>query len=454
MEFQHRRVAVVGIGVSNMPLIRYLVGKGALVTACDRKSEQELGERADSLMSLGVKLATGLDYLEPLSDHDLICLTPGMPKHLPEILAARERGATITGEIGLVMGASRAPIIGITGSAGKTTTTTLVGEILLANGGEVFVGGNIGTPLIEQVEAIPPSAHVVLELSSFQLQLTGDRSPHISVLTNISPNHLDVHASLVEYVSAKQNIFMYQKPTDYVVLNYDDWVVRSFANAAPGQVVFFSRLEDPGTATCAFLQDDTLVWRLNHQEFATLLVSEVQLLGAHNLENVLAAMAVCYLAGASLSSIRSVVLAFTGVEHRLEPVRTLGGANWFNDSKATSPAEAVAALTTLPAPIVLIAGGSDKGIPFDPMASLVAEKVKSLILTGPTAPMIEAAVRAAGYAGPLHHAADMAAAVRLAHTAAGPGDSVVLAPGCASFDAYQNFEERGRHFKALVAALE
>jgi UDP-N-acetylmuramoylalanine--D-glutamate ligase len=454
MEFHNRTVAVVGIGVSNMPLIRYLVGKGALVTACDRKSEQELGERADRLMSLGVTLATGLDYLEPLANHDLIFLTPGMPKHLPEIQAARERGATITGEIGLVMGACRAPIIGITGSAGKTTTTTLVGEILKANGGEVFVGGNIGTPLIEQVEAIPPNAHVVLELSSFQLQLTGELSPHISVLTNISPNHLDVHASLVEYVSAKQNIFMYQKPNDYVVLNYDDWVVRSFAHAAPGRVVFFSRLEDPGTATCAFLRDDTLIWRMHYQEFATLLVSEVQLLGAHNLENVLAAMAVSYLAGASMFSIRSVVPAFTGVEHRLEPVRTLGGASWFNDSKATSPAEAVAALTTLPAPIVLIAGGSDKGIPFDPMASLVTEKVKSLILTGPTAPLIEAAVRAAGYAGALHHAADMAAAVRLAHAAAEPGDSVVLAPGCASFDAYQNFEERGRHFKALVAELE
>lgn len=453
MELEGRHAVVVGIGISNMPLIRYLLSKGAAVTACDRKSAADLGERAVELKQLGVALSTGEGYLAPLADHDLIFLTPGMPKHLPEIVAARGRGAVISGEAGLVMAGCRAPILAITGSAGKTTTTTLIGEIMKASGRETYVGGNIGTPLVEQVESIPAEAAVVLELSSFQLQLTGEYSPHIAVITNISPNHLDIHASMDEYIQAKQNIYRHQNKRDYVVLNHDDELVRSFAAGAPGRVVFFAQLGDPGTATCAFEREGELVWRFRGREFPTLQTGEIQLLGLHNRENVLAAMAACYLAGAGMASIRQAVAGFTGVEHRLEPVRTLDGARWFNDSKATSPAEAVAALSTLAAPIVLIAGGSDKGIPFDPMAPLVAEKVKALVLTGPTAPKIEEAVRRAGYDGVIHHAREMAEAVSLAHQEARAGDSVVLSPGCASFDAYRNFEERGRHFKRLVDDL-
>ncbi len=454
MDFKGRRAVVVGIGISNLPLIRYLVAKGAEVTACDRKREEELGERAEELRRLGVRLATGEGYLAPLAEHDLIFLTPGIPKHLPEIAAARERGATILGEIGVVMERCRAPIIGITGSAGKTTTTTLIGEILKAAGREVHVGGNIGTPLIERADSIPPEAIAVLELSSFQLQLTGGRSPQIGVLTNITPNHLDVHASMEEYVEAKKNIFRFQRPGDTVILNHGDELVRSFAAEAPGRVVFFSRHGDPGTETCAFIRGDEAIWRYRGQEFPTLRVEEIKLLGLHNQENLLAAMAAAYLTGASLQAVRSVLTTFTGVEHRLEPIGEIGGARWYNDSKATSPAEAAAALQTLSAPIVLIAGGSDKGVPFDPMAPLVAEKVKALVLTGPTAPKIAEAAQKAGYDRAIHHAADMAEAVRLAHEAAGPGDAVVLSPGCASFDAYRNFEERGRHFKSLVAELK
>lgn len=447
-------MVVVGIGVSNMPLIRYLLGKGAQVIACDRKTEAELAERATDLGGLGVSLCTGPQYLAPLADHDLIFLTPGIPKHLPPIVAARERGAHIAGEIGVVMGACKAPVIGITGSAGKTTTTTLIGEILRAAlARPVFVGGNIGQPLIEQVEEIPEEAAVVLELSSFQLQLTGGHSPQIALITNISPNHLDIHASMAEYVEAKRNIIRFQRATDTAILNYDDDLVRSFADGAPGRVVFFSRAGDPGTDTCAFIREEQLIWRYRHQEFATLRVDEIQLLGVHNQENVLAAMAAGYLAGAGMHAIRAVLSSFAGVEHRLEPVRTLDGAHWYNDSKATSPAEAVAALQTLGAPIVLIAGGSDKGIPFDPMAPLIAQKVKALIVTGPTAQKIVQAAREAGFAGPVHHAADLAEAVTLARRGAAPGDHVLLSPGCASFDAYRNFEERGRHFKELVAQL-
>lgn len=453
MQLAGRHAVVVGIGISNMPLIRYLLQKGAAVTACDRKTEAELGDRVAELRELGVTLVTGADYLAPLAEHDLIFLTPGIPKHLPQIQAARERGAEIAGEIGLVLAGCSAQTIGITGSAGKTTTTTLIGAIMNEAGRDTYVGGNIGKPLIEQVESIPETAAVVLELSSFQLQLAGGRSPQISVVTNITPNHLDVHASMDEYIAAKQNIFVNQGRAGTVILNWDDELVRSFAAKAPGRVVYFSRKEDPGTETCAFLREDDLVWRFRGAEYPTVQVGEIKLLGLHNLENVLAAMAATYLAGAGMHAIRSVLATFTGVEHRIEPVRELDGAKWYNDSKATSPAEAVACLSTLEAPIVLISGGSDKGIPFDPMAPLVAEKVKALILTGPTAPKIEEAVRRAGYDRVLYHAKDMAEAVDLARREAAPDDNVVLSPACASFDAYRNFEERGRHFKGLVNAL-
>lgn len=446
------RAAVVGIGISNMALIRYLVARGVRVTACDRTSAEKLGERAADLARLGVPLVAGEGYLEPLADHDLIFLTPGMPKHLPEIEAARRRGAAISGEIGLVLDLCRAPVIGVTGSAGKTTTTTLIGEILRAAGRETYVGGNIGKPLIEQVEAIPSEAVVVLELSSFQLQLV-HRSPHIAVVTNVSPNHLDVHATMEEYVEAKKAIFRRQSPADWLVLNADDPTVRAFAAEARSRVVLFSRRADPGGRDAAFVREDRVIWRRGGRETPILFLDEIRLPGLHNQENVLAAVAACFLAGAPLSAVREVVTQFTGVEHRIEPVRVLDGVKWYNDSKATSPAEAVAALTTLPAPIVLIAGGSDKGIPFDPIAPLVAEKVKTLILMGPTAPKIEDAVRKGGYAGPIRRAADMAEAVALAREAAAPGDTVLLSPACASFDAYRNFEERGRHFKSLVEAL-
>ena len=453
MQLQGRHAVVVGIGVSNLSLIRYLLKKGARVTACDRRGEAELGERAQALRGLGVTLSLGGDYLAPLATTDLIFLTPGMPKHLPEIQKARHRGATILGEVGVVLADLKAPVIGITGSAGKTTTTTLIGEIMKAAGRETYVGGNIGTPLVEIAETISAEAAVVLELSSFQLQLTGGRSPKIAVITNITPTHLDIHASMDEYIEAKQNIFRFQGATGSVILNHDDELVRSFGTQAPGRVVYFSRKGDPGTETCAFLREGDLIWRYRGREFPTVKAEELKLPGLHNQENALAAMAACYLAGASMSAVRQVLTSFTGVEHRIEPVRELDGAKWYNDSKATSPAEAVACLSTLAAPIVLIAGGSDKGIPFDPMAPLVAEKVKALILTGPTAPKIEEAVRRAGYNRVLHHARDMAEAVQIARREAAPGDNVVLSPACASFDAYKNFEERGRHFKSLVAAL-
>jgi UDP-N-acetylmuramoylalanine--D-glutamate ligase len=405
------------------------------------------------LRALGVRLVLGPDYLAPLADHDEIYLTPGMRKDLPEIEAARQRGAQIRGEAGVVLERCRAKTIGITGSAGKTTTTTLIGHILHAAGQHVHVGGNIGTPLIEQVETLAPDETVVIELSSFQLQLTPPYSPQIAVWTNLSPNHLDIHSSMDEYIEAKKNIFRYQSATGWLVANWDDPVVKAAAAEAPGRVCPFSLSGDPGASTCAFQREDELVWRHHGVELPTVKLHEIKLVGEHNRENALAAMAAAYLAGAGLHAIRLVLTSFRGVEHRIEPIGEYHGATWYNDSKATSPAETVACLKALPAPIVLIAGGSDKGIPFDPLQPLVKEKVKALVLTGPTAEKIEATVRAGGYEGPVFRARGMEEAVHAAAGFAAPGDAVVLSPACASFDAYRNFEERGKHFKALFRSL-
>lgn len=450
--------AVVGLGISNLPLIKFLVQKGARVTVCDRQKAEQLGERYQQAAALGVNFTLGPDYLDRLADFDRIFLTPGIPKHLPEIVRARQRGAEISGEIDLVLHLLSAPVVAITGSAGKTTTTTLVGEMLKADGLQTYVGGNIGTPLILQAEAIPASATVVLELSSFQLHLVREQSPHISIVTNISPNHLDVHASMEEYIGAKGNILRWQKPGDFAVLNYADATVRSLAPLTRGQVVWFAIDQEPPDGNACFVRGDQLVWRFAGREYPLIRTNELKLLGRHNLANAAAASAAALLAGAGHAAVRHVLTTLSGVEHRLEPVRELDGVAYYNDSKATSPAETVAALETLTRPLVLIAGGYDKKLPFDPMAPLVVRKVHTLVLTGPTAPAIAAAVdeaaRAAGVQPPrLVRAGNMQEALGAARSAARPGDAVLLSPACSSFDAYQNFEERGRHFKDLVMAL-
>lgn len=459
MNYQGRTIAVVGLGKSHMALIRWLLQQGARVAAFDQATPERLADRYRELQDLGVTdLSLGPDYLKRLPEYGTIFLTPGMPKYLPEIAAARAAGAEITGEIPLVLRLCKAKVVGITGSAGKTTTTTVIGEILRAAGLQTYVGGNIGTPLIETVESIPETAVVVLELSSFQLQLA-DRSPQVAVVTNLSPNHLDIHADMDEYVGAKKNIYRFQDASGRVVLNADNPVTRAMAAEAGDRAVLYSAGGDPGGRAAAYLDGDDLVWRVEQHRVPTLKRSEIKLLGRHNIENVLAALAATYLAGASLHAIRTVVPQFTGVEHRLEPVRTLDGVRYINDSKATAPVETLAALRAVPDAMVLICGGYDKKIPFDELGTaLVGSQVHTLVLTGVTADAIGAAVAqaaaAAGQPAPRTvRAPGMAAAVQAARAAARPGNVVLLSPACASYDQYRNFEERGRHFKDLVHAL-
>lgn len=451
-----RRVAVVGLAISNLALIRFLVKSGAKVTAFDQKTPDELGDRYHELQALGAEFSLGPGYLSRLPEFPLIFLTPGMKKDFPEIQEARARGAEISSETRLFFSLCPAPVVGITGSAGKTTTTTLIGEILKAEGHRrVLLGGNsFGKPPIEWIGELTPDDLVVLELSSFQLQLV-ERSPHIGALLNISPNHLDVHSSMEEYAEAKKNIFRFQNLGDWAVFNYDRPETRGMVDDVPGGTVFFSR--DRELKHGAFLRGNELIWRDGRREHLICNIDEIILPGRHNLENILAATAVSSLAGASPEAIRGVVTTFKGVEHRLELVRELDGVRYYNDSIATAPDRTLAALETFRAPIVLIAGGYDKKIPFEGLAAEVVRRVNVLILIGATADKIAGTVEKAAAefgSGPeIVRAGDLSRAVAAAREKAQPGDVVLLSPSCASYDQFRNFEERGRQFKGLVAAL-
>ncbi|MGE5577236.1 MAG: UDP-N-acetylmuramoyl-L-alanine--D-glutamate ligase [Syntrophothermus sp.] len=474
MELAGKKVAVVGLGVSNQPLIRFLARKGARVTGCDKKTRAAFGEKAAGLMELeelGVELRLGEGYLDGLEAFEVIFLTPGMRRDLPEIAAAQRAGAVVSSEMRLFFSLCRAPIVGITGSSGKTTTTTLVYEILKAAGRRVYLGGNIGQVLIEQVEEIPPEATVVLELSSFQLQ-DFTQSPHIAVVTNVTPNHLDQHASMEEYIEAKRNILRFQKPGDFAVLNLDNVVTREMAGGVKGGLLPFSRLQvlEKGV----FLRGDEIIYRGEQLEEQICRASELKLLGAHNVENVMAAAGAAILAGASVPAVREVATTFRGVPHRLELVRTLNGVDFYNDSIATSPARAIAGLRSFDRPVVLIAGGYDKHLPFDEFAKEVVERVKTLVLVGVTASLIEEAVRKASAPGrhtgkdgkgdgagtadndgrpEIQRCRTFEEAVHAASAAAGPGDVVLLSPACASYDMFPNFEKRGERFRELVNEL-
>lgn len=436
MDFQGRQVAVVGLGVSNRAAIRYLLAAGARVTAFDRRPAAELGP-----LPAGVGLHAGDDYLDRLDPDgfDAIVVTPGMRKDAGPLAQAR---VPLHTEAGLVLERVRDVAVGITGSAGKTTTTSLVGRIVRRWRPGSLVGGNIGLPLLDRLDDLAPGGLVVLELSSFQLELA-HASPHVAAITNIRPNHLDLHASFAAYVAAKKRIFRFQRPGDALILNAADALAAECAAQAPGEVVRFG---DDGQARA---EGGWVVWRGRR----VLPVNDIRLPGAHNRENVLAAVAIAGRLGAPMEAVADVVRTFEGVEHRLETVRRRGGVLWINDSIATAPDRTQAALLTFDAPLVLLAGGYDKGLPFDDLAPLICERARVLILFGRTAPLLEAAVVAAGGGPEIVRVPDLASAVAAAASRAREGEVALLSPACASYDQFRNFEERGRSFKSLVAAL-
>ena len=446
---RHKTVAVIGIGVSNTPLLELLLTEGIRVTACDKRSREQMGEQAEHLEQLGCELHLGADYLKDL-DADVIFRTPGLRPDVPEIAACVDRGAVLTSEMEVFFEVCPCPIIAVTGSDGKTTTTTIIAELLKAAGKRVWVGGNIGHPLLCEADGMLATDYAVLELSSFQL-MTMKHSPHIAVVTNLAPNHLDVHRDMAEYVAAKENIFRHQSGEDVAVFNADNDITAEQSHRAPGRARLFSR--QGKVADGVFLRGEDIVCRSGGRERVIMTAGDIKIPGVHNVENYMAAIAaVDGLVPDEV--IRDFAREFGGVEHRIELVRTYRGVRYYNDSIASSPSRTIAGLRSFREKVILIAGGYDKHIPFDVLGPEIVEHVKLLVLCGATADKIRAAVEnAPGYQPGKPEILDVTpftAAVEAARDRAQPGDVVTLSPACAAFDQFKNFAERGKFFKSIV----
>lgn len=446
---RHKTVAVIGIGVSNTPLLELLLAEGIRVTACDKRSREQMGEQAEHLEQLGCELHLGADYLKDL-DADVIFRTPGLRPDVPEIAACVDRGAVLTSEMEVFFEVCPCPIIAVTGSDGKTTTTTIIAELLKAAGRRVWVGGNIGHPLLCEADGMLAMDYAVLELSSFQL-MTMKHSPHIAVVTNLAPNHLDVHRDMAEYVAAKENIFRHQSGEDVAVFNADNDITAEQSRRAPGRARLFSRQDE--VADGVFLRGEDIVCRSGGHERVVMTTGDIKIPGVHNVENYMAAIAtVDGLVPDEV--IRDFAREFGGVEHRIELVRTYRGVRYYNDSIASSPSRTIAGLRSFHEKVILIAGGYDKHIPFDVLGPEIVEHVKLLVLCGATADKIRTAVEnAPGYQPGKPEIRDVTpftAAVEAARDRAQPGDVVTLSPACAAFDQFKNFAERGKFFKSIV----
>ena len=446
-----KRVAVIGIGVSNTPLIELLLGYGVSVTACDKKERAAFGDLADRLEKWGCELKLGEDYLKEL-DQDVIFRSPGIRPDIPEFLAAQEKGSIITSEMEVFFDVCPCHMLAVTGSDGKTTTTTIISKLLAAEGKIVHVGGNIGHPLLCDTPEIAPEDMAVLELSSFQL-MTMQKSPHIAVTTNLAPNHLDVHKDYQEYVDAKANIFTHQSASDIAVFNADNADTVKQAAKAVGEVRWFSRKQRVDNGV--FCEDGVIYEAADGSVTPIMETKDILLPGVHNIENYMATFAAVR-GLVSYETMRKIARTFGGVEHRIELIRTRNGVRWYNDSIASSPSRTIAGLNSFPEKVILIAGGKDKGISYAPLGPVVNDHVKLLLLCGKTAGVIREAVEhAENYRGlEIRDVADYHEAVAIADEASRPGDVVILSPASTSFDRFANFMERGQVFKAIVNELK
>ena len=455
--FENKRVSVIGIGISNRPLIELLVQSGAIVTARDKKSRESLGEIAQSFEEKGVRLIAGDAYLDGIDD-EIIFRTPGMRYDHPALAEAVANGATLTSEMQLFFDLCPAKIIGITGSDGKTTTTTLISEMLKAEGKRVFLGGNIGKPLLPDLFDMTPSDYCVIELSSFQLH-TMTKSPHVAVITNLSPNHLDYHTDEIEYIEAKFNVFLHQNEGDRLVVNGKsktalDTILteRVTSSRAPHSYTVFNAWEKAdGDTVC---EENGMIFCGSTPVLA---VRDIKIPGKHNVENYMAAIAALW-GSVSIDTIQTIAKSFGGVEHRIEYVRTVNGANYYNSSIDSSPSRTIAALNAFgDKKLIVLLGGKDKKTPYTPLGEPLCQHAKIIILTGQTATQIRDSVLSSptySHNNPeIILANDYAEAVKIAHRVAQKDDVVLLSPASTSFDAFANFEERGRFFKAEVHKL-
>lgn len=448
-----KRIAVLGIGVSNTPLIELLLEHGCDVTACDMHSMEEMGAEGEKLQKMGAKFKLGKDYLEGL-DHDIIFRTPGLMPFDPHLLKAREQGSLITSEMEVFFSLCPCRTIAVTGSDGKTTTTTIISELLKAAGYTVHLGGNIGHPLLCEVPETAENDIAVLELSSFQLHSMYCR-PDVAVITNISPNHLDKHKDYQDYIDAKSAIFLHQSPDSRLILNYDDGHSAYYRGLAPSRISYFS---DRSAVGAGVICEQGEIFRVDGEKREKIMdASQIKLPGEHNLLNYLAAFdAVKGLVSNEICS--EVAMNFAGVEHRLEQVRVLRGITFINDSIGTSPTRTAAGLHALKKKPIVIAGGYDKHIPFDTLGDELCLHAKKLFLTGATAGKIYDAVTKSKYYAEsgleITRIDDFKKTVLAAAAAAAEGDIVLLSPACAAFDKFKNFAERGKVFKEIVMELE
>ncbi len=450
MDVKGKRVLVVGLGKSGVASALFLESRGARVTVSDAKSEEQLRDEIPALLDRGITVETGKHGERTFRDQDLIVVSPGVPSDVAPLQQARRLGIPVIGEIELTARFLQGNVVAITGSNGKTTTTTLTGEIIASGGRNTLVGGNIGTPAITFVEQSTPDTWVVLEISSFQLESIESFHPHISAVLNLTPDHLDRHGSMESYVAAKARIFENQTADDYTVLNADDEICHRLAEGLKPRVLWFSRLH--AVERGAYVLGEAIVFRArkDEKEVEIMPVSEITLKGAHNVENVLAAVAIGMAAGVEPQAIRRAVKDFRAVEHRLEYVATLRGVQYYNDSKATNVDATMKALQSFPSNIHLILGGKDKGSDYGELNALIAERVKYVYTIGTAAAKIESQI---GNSAPVISAQTLESAVSKAADLAVEGDIILLAPACASFDQFPSYEHRGRVFKELVQSL-
>lgn len=451
---KNKKIAFIGMGVTNLNCIKMFLNKGLDVTVCDKKSPEQLGDEYTVLKNMGVKYILGENYLNALKDFDIVFRTPGMYYNNPILTDIRKKGVVITSEMEMFFDLCPCKTYAVTGSDGKTTTTTLIAEFLSAEGKVVYKGGNIGRALLPIVEEINYDDVAVVELSSFQL-LSMRESPDVAVITNVAPNHLDVHGTMDEYIDAKKNIIAHQNAFSKTVLNQDNDITNSLSNMVRGKLVKFSRTSQVECG--AFLDNEGY---LCYNDYGTITKimhkDQIRIPGIHNVENYLTAISAVW-GEVSVENMVHVAETFNGVEHRIEFVRELDGVKYYNDSIATSPTRVLAGLNSFNQKLIVIAGGYDKKIPFEPLAKPVNDKVKDLILLGVTADKIEKAVtncedfKTSGLK--IHRVNTLEEAVAKAKEIAQVGDIVTLSPACASFDQYPNFEARGIHFKNIVNSL-
>ena len=456
MDFWGKRVTVLGLGIEGVDLVRFAARRGAYVTVSDAKKADQLAERIEQVADLPVRLSLGGNNPADLLNADIILVSQGVPLNLPGLAEARQRGIPISSMLQLFLDFCPAPVVGVTGSSGKTTTTALVAEMFRSEEVPPFLGGNIGVGLLDHLQELRAYTWAVLEISHTQLQLL-NRSPHVASVLNMTPNHLD-RFSWDEYRALKSNILRFQGASDYAVLNYDDPETRRLASATPAQALWFTLSDDlPGDGV--FVRNGWAHWRFNGYEQRLFALDSLQLRGQHNLANAVAAAAVASACGISPAAIAQAIASFTGVPHRLEFVATIDGVDYYDDSIATTPERTLAALHSFQQPLLLLLGGRDKHLPLAELAREACQRCRAVVTFGEAGPKLEAALTAEANRLPIEKRPRMqrqptlAEAVEKTRGLAQAGDAVLLSPACTSFDAYNNFEERGQHFRQLVLAM-